>query len=109
MLDFQQGKKIRVPLHEEILHKTIWKRQCQASNTGMVPAEGSLMIKKVSGSLSKVLMWDFVQVAVVATLIHGSRFYSLGASTIAFGKQLLHKRKMSLIAKKMRLPVPEVP
>ncbi|KAI5351109.1 hypothetical protein L3X38_004000 [Prunus dulcis] len=47
----------------------------KASDTGVVPAEGSLMPKEVKvGALHKVPMWDFVQAVVVATRVLEIRF-----------------------------------
>ncbi|VVA39652.1 Hypothetical predicted protein [Prunus dulcis] len=41
----------------------------------MVPAEGSPMLKEVKvGGLHKVSIWDFMQVAVVATRVLRIRF-----------------------------------
>ncbi|CAL8125444.1 unnamed protein product [Prunus armeniaca] len=55
------------------------RSSCQASDTNVVPAEGSPMLKsaevKVEG-LHKVSMWDFVQVAVVVTRVLEIRFGS---------------------------------
>ncbi|KAI5342893.1 hypothetical protein L3X38_010769 [Prunus dulcis] len=47
----------------------------KASDTGVVPAEGSPMPKEVKvGALHKVPMWDFVQAVVVATRVLEIRF-----------------------------------
>ncbi|KAI5333428.1 hypothetical protein L3X38_023559 [Prunus dulcis] len=78
------GKKVRAFGMGRTCRRQGGRSSRQTSDTSVVPAEGSPMLKEVKmEALHKISMWDFVQAAVEVT-----RVIALGSIVKSFGRCL---------------------